>query len=198
MYVKATAIFLMIITGMVPFCLQAQSTDEVRIYYGVAGADYVYPAMDGGGSYENANFKEFGIRYLKGISERFSIESGVNYSSSTAIFHPEYRGEPVTVNEEDYHLISVPIYAHYTFWKHFFVNGGPILDFDGADNPSFIDKQPGIGYSLGFGGKYAFQHFSLFINPNFKQHALIPFHKNTPHHQKLTEFGVQFGVGYRF
>ncbi|GGF37418.1 outer membrane beta-barrel protein [Echinicola rosea] len=194
---KTTIIFIMIIVGLVPFCLHAQSTDEVRIYYGAAGAEFVKSATYGGGGYDNTGFKEFGLRYLKGINERFSIETGVNYSSSKAIFYPEYMGESVEVREEDYHLISVPIYAHYTFWKHFFVNGGPILDFDGSDHPDFIDKQAGIGYSVGIGGKYDFQHFSLFVNPNFKQHALFPFEKSH-NHQKLTEFGVQFGLGYRF
>ncbi|AWW31957.1 hypothetical protein DN752_18440 [Echinicola strongylocentroti] len=197
MNLKSTTIFLFVIFGLTLSPVHAQNTDEVRVYYGVAAAEFVRAPMYGGGGYDNTGFKEFGLRYLKGISERFFIETGVNYSSSNAIFHPEFIGEPVESKKEEFHLISVPIYAHYTFWRHFFVNGGPLLDFDASDNPDFIDKQAGIGYSLGVGGKYEFQQFSLFVNPNFKQHALFPFQKSS-NHQKLTEFGVQFGVGYQF
>jgi len=78
--------------------------------------------------------------------------------------------------------------------RYFFVNGGPIVDFQTTENS--INSQSGIGYSLGLGGKYELNKFSLFINPNFKRHAVIPFEKEM-YQQKITEIGIQAGLGFR-
>ncbi|MBD8487450.1 hypothetical protein IFO69_01700 [Echinicola sp. CAU 1574] len=110
---------------------------------------------------------------------------------------PAFSGEPTEPYYKEMSVVSVAFNAHYVFWKYLFVNGGPILDFETSDNDNWIDSQSGVGYSLGLGGKYDFDKFLIFINPNFKRHAVIPFKKDT-NHQKLTEFGVQFGLGYRF
>ncbi|WP_200976319.1 hypothetical protein [Echinicola sp. 20G] len=153
---------------------------------------------DGAGSYESSNFVEFGIKYLRGVSNQLYLETGLNYSSSDVKITPVFVGENSPLSSyKELKLVSVPINAHYEFWKYLFVNGGPLLDFEITDNTNWIDSQSGIGYILGFGGKYRFNKLSLFVNPNFKRHAVVPF-KRENNHQKLTEVGVQFGLGFEF
>jgi len=173
----------------------AQKSNEFRFYYGTSDSKLLREPMYGGGGYQSEKFNEFGMKYLKQLSDNFSIETGINYSKSDVKITPEFMGKPVQSRYEKLEIVSIPIYANYTFWKYLFVNGGPILDFQTSDNST--DSQSGIGYSLGIGGKYDFNKFLIFINPNFKRHSVIPFEKEI-YHQKLTELGIQFGIGYKF
>lgn len=175
--------------------VSAQKTNEFRIYYGISESDFLTAPEDGGGSYDNEKLHEFGLRYLRTIFERFQIETGFNYSKSNVKIKPEFMGMPVQTRYEKLELISIPIFVNYTLWHYAFINGGPLLDFQLSDNST--DKQSGIGYSLGFGGKYSFKNFLIFINPNFKRHAVISFKKSIGR-QHLTEVGIQFGIGYTF
>lgn len=104
-------------------------------------------------------------------------------------------GTPVESRDEQLEIISIPLYANYTFWKYLFISGGFIFDIQKTDNS--FHSQSGIGYSLGLGGKYEFHNFLIFINPNYKRHSFIPFEKGN-NRQKLTETGVQLGIGYIF
>ena len=70
-----------------------------------------------------------------------------------------------------------------------------MIDFNLSDTS--IDSQSGIGFGFGFGGKVEFDHFLIFVNPNFKKHSLISF-ENSNNHRKLIEIGVQFGLSYKF
>lgn len=80
-------------------------------------------------------------------------------------------------------------------WNFLFFNDGPIIDFQKSENNT--DSQFGIRYGLGIGAKYYFKNISIFINSNFKRPAVITFEKEN-YHQKLTEFGIKFVLGYRF
>lgn len=173
----------------------SQKSNEFRLYYGISDSELLRESMDGGGEYQNEKFNEFGIKYLRQLLGNFYIETGINYSKSDVKITPEFIGEPVQSRYEKLEIVSIPIYANYTFWKYLFVNGGPILDFQTSDNS--IDSQSGVGYSLGIGGKYDFNKFLIFINPNYKRHSVVPFEKEN-YHQQLTEFGVQIGLGYKF
>ena len=174
----------------------SQNSNELRLYYGISYADFLRnQSLDGAGGYEITNFNEFGIKYLRQLFDNFHIETGINYSTSDVKIAPAFMGDPVQSRYEKLEIVSIPIYANYTFWKYLFVNGGPIINFQTPDNST--DSQSGIGYSLGIGGEYNFDKFLIFINPNFKRHSVIPFEKEN-HHQKLTELGIQFGIGYKF
>lgn len=173
----------------------SQNTNEFRLYFGISDTKFLNESMDGGAGYENEQFGEFGIKYLKQLSKNIYIETGINYAKSDIKITPEFMGEPVQSRFEELEIISIPMYVNYTFSKYLFINGGPLLDFQTSDNST--DSQSGIGYSLGIGVKYEFSKLILFINPNFKRHAVIPFEKEN-NHQKLTEFGIQIGLGYKF
>lgn len=174
----------------------SQNNNELRFYYGVSDSKLLRnDDLTGAGRHDVENFSEIGLRYLGRINNNLAIETGVNYTIADLKITPHFMGEPVQTRAEKFELISIPVYANYTLWNFFFINGGPLVDFQRTENTT--DSQSGIGYSLGIGGKYNFDSFIIFLNPNFKRHAVIPFEKEN-YHQKLTEFGIQFGLGYAF
>ena len=174
----------------------SQNSNEFRAYYGFIDSELLRnDDLVGTAGYDNEKSYEFGIRYLRKFSKKFGIETGINFMSTKVKITPAPTGMPVNSRFENMKIISVPIYANYTFGKYFFVNGGPILDFQSSKES--YDSQSGIGYSIGVGGKFNFDSFLIYVNPNFKRHSLIPFEKEK-YHQKLTEFGIHIGVGYEF
>jgi len=174
----------------------SQKKNELRVYYGISDSELLRnDELTGAGSTDLKSFSEFGLKYLRNINNKLALETGFNYSNATIIIKPPFMGEQVASRKENFELISIPLYANYTLWNYFFINGGPMIDFQISDNST--DSQDGIGYSLGVGGKYSVKNFNFYLNPNFKRHALIPFDKEN-NHQKLTEFGIQVGIGYKF
>jgi len=156
----------------------AQSAHEFRVLYGKSDTKLLRnQRLDGSANYDAQNFKEFGIRYLKQITEGLYVESGVNYSDMKVKINPAPMGMPMEPSFEKLEIVSIPVFANYAFGRYFFVNGGPMVDLQVSENS--IDSQAGIGYSLGLGGKYDLNKFSLFVNPNFKRHAVISFKKET-------------------
>ncbi len=174
----------------------SQQSNELRTYFGIMDSKLLRnESLDGGASYDNENTYELGVKYLRKLTSKLSLETGINYLSTKVKITPSFTGTTVNSRQEDLKLISIPIYANYSFGKYFFLNGGPILDFQNSTES--FDTQSGIGYGIGLGGKYDFDKFLIYLNPNFKRHSVIPFEKEN-HHQKLTEFGIQLGVGYKF
>jgi len=193
---KNLRLILMLIITILTINSYSQNSNELRVYYGISTAEFLrHQNLDGAGAHEITNFNEFGITYLRQLFDNFYIETGINYAKGNVRIIPAFMGVPVASRNEKLEIVSIPMYANYTFWKYLFVNGGPIINFQTSDNST--DSQSGIGYSLGIGGTYNFNKFSIFINPNFKRHAVIPFEKEN-YHQKLTTLGVQFGMGYKF
>lgn len=174
----------------------SQNNNEIRLYYGLSDSKLLRnDDLTGFGSYDVENFSEFGIRFLRRINNNLAVETGVNYTTADLKISPHFMGEPVQERTQPFKLISIPIYANYTLWNFFFINAGPLVDLQTSENTT--DLQSGIGYSVGVGGKYNFDGFVVFSSPNFKRHAVIPFEKED-YHQNLTEFGIQFGLGYTF
>lgn len=195
---KNTKLFLTLFISIMTIQSYSQNSNEFRIYYGISDAELLRNQnLDGAGSSDISNFNEFGIKYLKQLFDNFQIETGINYSKYDVKITPAptLGGPAIQSRYEKSEIVSIPIYANYTFWKYLFINGGPVFDFQTSDNST--DSQSGIGYSLGIGGKYDFDKIIIFLNPNFKRHSVIPFEKEN-HHQKLTELGIQFGIGYKF
>jgi hypothetical protein len=191
---KTKFIALLIVTVLFKIQCLAQKLNEIRAYFGSVDSELLNNEdIIGGASYENDNSHEFGLRYLRKYSEKLSFETGINFISTKVKITPEFMGRPVESRYETLKMLSVPIYANYALGKYFFLNGGPILDFQNSKKS--FDTQSGIGYGLGIGGMVKFNSFSIFLNPNFKRHALIPFQIEN-NYQKLTEFGIQLGVGF--
>jgi hypothetical protein len=175
----------------------AQKQNEVRLYGGLTTSDLTrHKELVGAGSVDMENTYEFGFRYLLRITEILAIETGLNYWRGDVNIAPApYPGLDLSSRSEKLQITSIPIYANFTFLDYFFLNGGPVMDFQASDNT--IDDQSGIGIGVGIGGKYAFRNFSIYINPNIRRYAVIPFEEEN-NHQKLTSLGVQLGIGYQF
>jgi hypothetical protein len=193
---KKTKLFLTFFVAIMTIQSYSQKSNELRVYYGFSGGLLGRNnVLVGAGSSDVENSKEFGIKYLKQLKNNLSIELGINFLKSDLIFKGAPMIPEIPTRYEKLEMISIPIYANFTFWKYLFINGGPILDFQTSDNS--IDLQSGFGYSVGLGGKYEFDQFLIFINPNYKRHSVVPFEREN-YHQRLKELGIQFGIGYKF
>jgi len=175
----------------------SQSRNEIRILYGFSDSELLRNVnLDGGGEHTTRNFSEYGIKYLRQIKGNLKIETGLIFVSlSIGVNNINYEEPLVKTRFERLEIISVPFNLNYTFGNYFFVNGGPLIDFQTSKKPS--DSQSGIGYDFGVGLKYEINRLVFFVNPNYKRHAVIAF-KKEKYHQKLTEVGVQFGLGYKY
>ena len=157
--------------------------------------------IEGGGNSEGKGATVYGLRYSRMLSNSFSIESGLEYSinriQTTPAFYP---GIDQTPKKSSIQMLSLPVYGNYNFLKYLFVNAGAILDFEtiNSENRSTsVDKQSGVGYGIGLGGKYTFKKMTVSVNPFFQSHAAIPFEKNK-YPERLKEVGVKLGIGYNF
>ena len=192
---KTTKLCFVLVIFLITIKTYSQNSNEFSLYFGISDTKFLNDATNGGAGYENEKFSEFGIKYFRQISKNLYIETGVNFVKSDIKITPEFMGVPVQSRSEKLEIISIPMYVNYSISKFLFVNGGPLLDFQTSNNTT--NSQSGIGYGLGVGAKYEFSKLLVYLNPNFKRHAVIPFEKEN-NHQKLTEFGLQIGLGYKF
>lgn len=191
--IKFSLILLILITTIPN--ISAQNRSEIRGYYGISSYEMnSNQSLDGGASYDPETGYELGIRYILRLPNGLGLESGVGFYTGdikiTSAPMPEQ-----TSRRERLQITSIPVLLNYRFLDYFFVNGGPVLDFQNSDNS--FDSQSGIGFSLGIGVNHYIRNFQMFINPNFRHYALIPFEKED-HHSKLSGLGIQFGMGYNF
>lgn len=176
--------------------VSAQENNELRFYYGTSVSGFQNRNdVDGGANFDVKNINEVGIRYLSRIMGNFYMSTGFNYLNTKTRITPSFTGVPLITRTEILKILSVPLFAHYSLNDFIFINGGLFLNFQLTENT--VDPQSGIGYGFGIGGKYQFRNYLVFINPNFKRHAAVAFEKRDNHH-KLTEVGVQLGLGYIF
>tara|TARA_B100000787_G_C16047354_1_gene229651 strand:- start:59 stop:643 length:585 start_codon:yes stop_codon:yes gene_type:complete len=193
---KIKLLSLLIITLFFKIDCYSQKSNEFRTYFGIIDSKLLRSEnLDGGATYNNENSYEFGIKYLRKLTPKLSIETGINFMSSKVKINPNLIGANIEPYYENLKMVSIPMYINYSIGKYFFLNGGPILDFQ--NSTELFDSQSGFGYGIGFGGKYSFDKFLIYLNPNFKRHSVVPFEKEN-YHQKLTEFGIQLGIGYEF
>lgn len=191
-------VLLIVFCSLSNFLIHAQKSNEIKAYYGTDDSiiTIFLGSLEGAGSYDVEDSYNFGVKYLRKISKNLSFETGINYFSSTVKITPSFTGyNDVTPSYENFKAISIPLNVNYTFLKYFFVNGGTMLNFQ--DSKNSFDKQTGLGLNIGVGAKYYFNNFLVYINPNLKQYATIPFKKEN-YQQRLTGFELQIGIGYTF
>ncbi|WP_081209803.1 outer membrane beta-barrel protein [Salegentibacter sediminis] len=173
----------------------AQNQSEIRAYYGISSNSFGNNQdLIGAASYDPETAYELGMRYILRMQNGLGLEGGVGFWTGdieiTSAPMPEQ-----TSRRERLQITSIPVLLNYRFLEFFFLNGGPVLDFQNSDNS--FDSQSGIGISAGIGLNHYIRNFVMFVNPNFRYYALIPFEKEN-HHSKLSGFAIQFGMGYRF
>lgn len=187
---------------MISFSVNAQSSLEVKGYFGVSGAKVIWNEdLDGASSVDIENLMEVGVLLSKSISEKFSMSGGLNYSFAKVTFRPNFPAcatcDYLYIHNSDFRMLSIPVYAEYSLGKIFYAAAGPVVDFQLSEGNNFSD-QSGIGYLAGIGAKLDTEKFSFSVFPNYKRHNVVPFEKEGNYKQILQEIGVQFGVGYMF
>lgn len=187
------------------FRCYSQNSNELRTYYDFVDSELFF-GEEGIGSYENTNSYEIGLRYLRKMSKNFSVETGINFFKSQVSFiSPKTMADEVrkVYKLADLRLISIPIYANYSFGKYFYINGGPSLDFQ-IGQGDYRAPRSGLGFSVGAGAKYSFNNFVIYVSPNFKINTLVRFKKERCYNgqcsgnQRLIQRSFQVGVGYKF
>jgi hypothetical protein len=138
------------------------------------------------------NGRLIGLRYWMGFPEKkhLGLETGLNYLFATLKIEPAFTGEPVAVREEDFSVVSVPLYVNLSFWKYFYFNSGVIIDYQHCTDYEYTKF--GFGYGLGLGIKYNYKNFFIYMNPKIERHLFLSKTKG------LIESGVIGGIGYSF
>jgi len=184
----------------------AQNTNRINFFYGFAYNELIRSAnLDGAPSYKGKGATIIGVTYQRTIYKSLSLETGLEYSENkieiTPVYYPEnhmYPSKNAATQKVSVNMITIPVYANYTFFKYFYANAGVLIDFEinRGDYPKTSD-QSGIGFGAGIGGQYTLQNFTLFVNPMIRFHAVIANEKEK-YHQHITESGIKIGIAYNF
>lgn len=176
-----------------------QSVNRLTVNYGIASQILIQERLEGAGSHDGKGGNVVGLRYIHGTNKRVALETGLEFSRYKFSIAPAYHPDiDMTARKENVELISVPLYANFTFAKYMFVHGGLIADFQiNKKKTDVVDRQSGIGLGIGIGGKYDFKKITVSINPYLQQHAIVAVEKARSQ-ERLLEVGIRFGVGYRF
>lgn len=141
--------------------------------------------------------KLYDLKYARQINKFFSIETGLEYSINK--IETDYFPDGIMhYKETDIKMLSIPIYGDLTFWKYFFVNAGPTIDFElHRQTSESTYNQSGIGFGLGIGGRYTLKNFTVSLNPFYQKHLVLRSKKGA-YHENLYEGGIKLGLGYNF
>ena len=199
-------LFTVIVILFIGSQILAQNTNRINLFYGFASNELIRNVdLDGAPSYKGKGSTIIGVTYQRTLYKSLSLETGLEYSKNkieiTPIYYPEihmYTSKNIVTQKVSVNMITIPIYANYTFLKYFYANAGVLIDFEiNRDDYPKTSEQSGIGFGAGIGGQYTFQNFTLFINPMIRFHAVIANEKEN-YHQHITESGMKIGIAYNF
>ncbi|UTM21794.1 hypothetical protein [Dyadobacter chenhuakuii] len=179
----------------------SQNANSIFFTYSLSNPEPVYNrSVDGGAGYKAVASNSFGLRYFVKSNKIITLETGIDYSSFH--FKLDYVGIPdIAIPDitQSIKVISVPVYAHLTFLRYLFVNGGLLFDLEIDKKVSDIDKQTGIGLGLGIGLKYKYRKVNVFLNPFFQRHGVVGLGKqDSGTRQSIINPGGRIGIGYSF
>lgn len=179
----------------------AQNDFELKAYFGLSGAQVgIIADVSVESSVKMKGFREFGLMLSSGIGGKFRLNGGLTYAYSKMEFQCDLCNswsDLPNPYDKDFRMLSLPVFAEYELTKFLFVAAGPLLDFQLSEN-NYLEDQSGLGYLVGLGGKVRTDRFTFSVFPNYKRHAVVPFEKQDGYKVLLQEFGLQFGVAYRF
>jgi len=176
----------------------SQTKNRLSIFYSPASNGLIIPdGWLGDMGYSGKGAKLYELRYSRQINRFFSIETGLEYSFNK--IEKEYFPDGIMhYKESNIKMLSIPIYGDITFWKYFFVNAGPTIDFElHRQTSESTYNQSGIGFGLGIGGRYTLNNFTVSLNPFYQKHLILRSKKGA-YHENLYEGGIKLGLGYNF
>lgn len=173
----------------------SQSKNSISLVYGISSTTVDTHNAIGDNGYTDKSGTQFGALYTIQLVKFLSIETGLMYANDKTALTYIIPGHGEGMQQGNIQLLSVPVYAKFTFLKYLFANAGFSVDkqTNYHINP-ILDDQSGIGAEVGVGGQYDFSHLRVFVNPFIRGHAIY----SDRHNDQLTEQGVRFGVGYLF
>jgi hypothetical protein len=176
-----------------------QKNNTISINYGFGGDLMLINGFVKEKGFSNDGMINLGVFYQHKLSKTIAFKTGLNYSKSYILVASGYDPYDPENGEEswDTHLLSLPLFVNYQFFEYLFLEGGPMVDlqFNACDcQPT--DRQSGIGIGLGVGGIYNYKNISFTLTPFVNYHAIIQF---MPYDRdRLVEFGLKCGIGYKF
>lgn len=178
--------------------LKAQSEWQIKAFGGISDASFLGGYLIGGPGLNVDQFQEYGLRVGWKGNRKWGIESGLTYSRATLeySFMPMPGANQMTVMpiREPFDFISVPLLGTFELASFLSINAGPLFGIQLSESSDWF-RQSGFGYLIGLNFQHYFNQFGVFVQPNFKQHAVVSFNQSGV---RLTEFGLQVGVAYRF
>lgn len=199
---KSYAIFSLIFAMMLSSDVFAQKEWRLKAFVGMSDAALLERVdFYGGASYEVKDFYELGFRIGKKWNQKWGIETGLSYSFAEVFVAPNWppgtNPFPPTNNLtyikefSDFRMLSLPVLVSYQLFDFLAIQTGPMLSHQLSEIPTY--KQSGLGYLVGLRVSHDFEKIGVFLQPNFKRHAVLSFEQGN---YRLTEFGLQFGVSY--
>lgn len=196
--------YLIVLFVNITVCTCAQTVNSFKQSVGISyslGPSLYGPLVSGkgGASFSSSVFEQYALVYIHGLSDDLRFQTGMLYATTQASYSPADRSDD-TVSysfDETIHLVSIPLGFRYLVGKHFYYNGGFLLDFD-LDRTEHFDNQNGLGVFVGLGLSWNItERIDLYINSDLKFHGILGLNKEYGH-SRLKEMGFGFGVNYGF
>jgi hypothetical protein len=170
----------------------SQTKNNISLVYGAASNIVDIHGAIGDFGYSPESGTNFGLSYTHYLSKHFSLETGLLYSKADVLLSTIQGPRGEFFYNGDVKMISIPVYAKFTFLKYVFLQGGILLDHQtNYSRNGVINDESGVGLEMGIGGKYSFGPVSVFVNPFLAKHG-------TPGSNNLLEAGAKFGLGFDF
>lgn len=178
--------------------INAQESNTLIISSGV-GFNFAIPLepMPVGFGPQTATSNSFSLFYKRKVGKSYYLSTGVTYAryavrTETPIPEslPEY-----SVSHHKTSIFNLPIHVGKKLFKHFFIETGPILSFHmDPQKHSFPEDQTGLGWSFAMGAEIDLQPFHILIKPSYKVNNVTL----DDSYDRLTDLGINVGVGYSF
>ena len=154
-----------------------------------------FQELAGAASTAGSRLSGFGIGLLQPLNTHWWLETGLEYTRHSLRLIPNVPpGSNFAETDFKIGLLSLPLAARLKVFKGVFLNSGFLFDVD-LSKTKVVDSQTGIGTVLGLGVQFNLgNRVSVFVNPYFKAHGLIPFSKDN-YPQRLMESGIRVGLG---
>jgi Outer membrane protein beta-barrel domain len=184
--------FKFILSALILLSAQAflQSKNTISLVYGAAGNLVDIHNAIGDFGYNPQSGYQYGLMYSRKLSKVFSLETGLMYSANKIQLVTDGPGGGTYNQKLD--MLTVPVYADFTFLKYLYAQTGFLLDHEtNYTSDHNVNDQSGFGIELGIGGKYSAGPISVFVNPFLCRHAVNA-------RNNLLEAGARFGLGFNF
>ena len=178
---KKIVLLLILLLGVVNLYSQTE-TDKKQMtgaHFAFGSGEYFTIGGLGGGSYNTKYYYSVGFKYLRELSKRWDLYSGLEYTYVHMMIIPEFPG--AIPFKQNLKFVTIPVHFKYNLWKFVYLNGSISAVSDGYSIGMFL------GCGTGFDLKYKFDSgIMLIMNP------YVRFNSNI--HYNFLQEGVSLGV----